>query len=930
MHRGWFVLKKGSIAHHEIMVISYVVSNGEVWGSSVRIRAAIDVTQSLKRALKVQTVLGDEHLISFTYERLPNFCYLCGCLGHLSRQCELQFQEGFSDPGDNPPFGNWLRASTPLNSRGRDVHNVPRRPTFLSNSSLQSQSSAPLSTEALLSSATSEGLPRKRHLVDEASEDEVVSQGPSKGIGGPWTVQVLGTMVQTNNPSLVFLAETKCDSRRIENLKRKLDMYGFCIPAKGKSGGLAVLWGKSVNVQLQSYSQNHIDLSVQLENSQDCWRFTGIYGEPEVSKRESTWKLLSQLHSQSQRAWMCADHKALLVRLEDTPIFSCHRSRPWRFEAAWLHSDQCEQIVANSWGRCLEPSNLDGVATHIAACRADLSLWSKMVLKADKGNKKRLESELQRVREGPRTPGVVERCAKLRQELERIAAHEETSWRQRNKEVWLREGDRNTGFFHRKASRRFQTNLISRIKNSEGVWVDNEKDIQQCIMDHFAQVCASNCPRQADIAKGTEYLRPVVDASMARELTMPYTETEVANALFQMAPLKSPGPMDFNATHIVLIPKCKCPEHLSQFRPISLCNVVYKIASKTIANRLKVFLDKIISPVQSAFVPGRLISDNILLAFEINHFLNTKSKGKQGWMALKLDVSKAYDKVEWSFLERVMSKLGFPPSFVRLVTLCISSVSYSFLLGAERASRIRGVSVCRGAPSISHILFADDTLIFCRASREGTRAVKDILEVYRLASGQEINFSKSSVAFSRNTGEDLCTNIVVELNIRRENKMELYLGLPSRAARPKRDLFAIIRDKVWSKITGWNEKLLSQAGKEILIKSVIQAVPTYAMACFRLPISLLKEIQSMVADFWWSNQGHNKIHWISWQRMCESKLLGGLGFRQLHLFNLAMLAKQLWRIWSYPEKLLSRVLKARYFPRCDVFSATLGNRPSFT
>ncbi|KAL0409022.1 UNVERIFIED_CONTAM: putative mitochondrial protein [Sesamum radiatum] len=310
---------------------------------------------------------------------------------------------------------------------------------------------------------------------------------------------------------------------------------------------------------------------------------------------------------------------------------------------------------------------------------------------------------------------------------------------------------------------------------------------------------------------------------MTEDLLLPYTEAEVTRALSQMAAFKSPGPdgvppiffqkfwhivkqdvvpyvlhvlnschmpPKLNSTHIVLIPKCKNPENLSQFRPISLCNVVYKLASKTVANRLKLLLDHIISPAQSAFVPGRLITDNILLAFELNHFLNTKTKGRQGFMALKLDVSKAYDKVEWAFLEQVMYKLGFPSPFIRLVMLLVSSVSYSFMLGgsqfghviperglrqgdpispylfllctesfssllqtAELDGSIQGVSVCRQAPPISHLLFADDTLIFSRASLADSRAIQTVLDTYRRASGQEINLSKSSVSFSRNTRE---------------------------------------------------------------------------------------------------------------------------------------------------------------------------------
>ncbi|KAL0423206.1 UNVERIFIED_CONTAM: hypothetical protein Sradi_0855400 [Sesamum radiatum] len=153
-------------------------------------------------------------------------------------------------------------------------------------------------------------------------------------------------------------------------------------------------------------------------------------------------------------------------------------------------------------------------------------------------------------------------------------------------------------------------------------------------------------PLQEDIAKGTECLLCVVNTSMVEELLQPYMTIKVTKGL--------------NSTHIVLIPKCKHPEYLTQFHLISLCNVVYKIASKLIANRLKHLLDNVISPAQSSFVSGKVITDNILLAFELNHFLNSKTTSRQGWMALKLDVSKAYDK---SCLVLSFSRLtgGMPP-----------------------------------------------------------------------------------------------------------------------------------------------------------------------------------------------------------------------------------------------------------------------------
>jgi hypothetical protein len=208
----------------------------------------------------------------------------------------------------------------------------------------------------------------------------------------------------------------------------------------------------------------------------------------------------------------------------------------------------------------------------------------------------------------------------------------------------------------------------------------------------------------------TNLVNAVVTDAMNEALCATYTEKEISDALFQIGPLKAPGPDGFparflqrnwgllkdevvaavqlffesgimpsevNDTAIVMIPKKNEPQELKDFRPISLCNVTYKVVSKCIANRLRLILDEIIAPTQSAFIPGRLITDNALMAFECIHSIQTGGAARSKFCAYKLDMAKAYDRVDWSFLEGVLAKLGFQSKWIRWVMACVTSVRYS-------------------------------------------------------------------------------------------------------------------------------------------------------------------------------------------------------------------------------------------------------------
>ncbi|XP_075496425.1 uncharacterized protein LOC142533502 [Primulina tabacum] len=614
-----------------------------------------------------------------------------------------------------------------------------------------------------------------------------------------------------------------------------------------------------------------------------------------------------------------SDHCPLLVTV---PVFARGPSS-FRFQRMWLRHHGFLQTVRLNWNLPCSLFGMPRLFAKLKRLKFHLKWWNRDVFgnifdKITEAERAVLSAEAacETDPSALNWTSLSDRIA----DLARVTAMEADFWKQKAACNWLEDGERNTKLFHNMVRKKRVANKIFRIWDN-GVCLSSPAQIQQSGTSFFQNLLTGDpfvldCPDFSGfpsvisavendgffVTPSLEEVRAIVFSISPDSVAGPdgfssaffqhcweIVHQDVLGAVldfFQGSPL----PQSFTATTITLIPKVESAHAWSDFRPISLCNVTYKIISKLLYSRLRIVVERLVSLNRSGFVPGRLISDNILLAQELTHSLNLPTRGCN--IILKLDMAKAYDRVQWPFLFEVLRHFGFSERVVALVSACISHCHFSVNInGAEYLSRgldrlylqhpaLRFRSGCDIL--ISHLAYADDIIIFANGGSRGIQRLMDLLHHYENCSGQLVNAAKSSLILPPRCSERLRSRILRLTGFAEGHLPLKYLGVPLFRGNRVCSLFEPLLQLIRRKLEGWETRTLSPGSRMTLIRSVLLSMPIYLFQVVQPPLAVMEKLELTFNAFLWGSRPlEKKWHWARWSRACLPVLEGGLGFRRL-------------------------------------------------
>uniref|UniRef100_A0A2N9FE83 CCHC-type domain-containing protein n=1 Tax=Fagus sylvatica TaxID=28930 RepID=A0A2N9FE83_FAGSY len=827
-----------------------------------------------------------------------------------------------------------------------------------------------------------------------------------RGVLNPCFRRALLDLLNINDPAILILTETRLGGARAAELAKSFPFDGFlCTNTIGFAGGIWILWkAAAVELELLTSTEQEIHVSAQVKDSNSLWLLSAIYASPRRSERRVLWKnlmVISGLHNlpwvmvgdfndiisgdekwggnspvasriaeynncmntcsmldlgfsgpkytwsngqdistlimqRLDRAWVNSEWRILFPEAYVTHLTRTHSDhcpillslwpssknslpRPFRFENIWLSHPEFPTVVDKAWAApCPNLSSTFDLFTSL------VTTWNKNTFGNIFQRKKRTLARITGMQVALAT-NPSEASARLekslRMEYGNILKLEEDFWALKSRVGWVVEGDRNTKFFHTTTLVRRRYNKIVRIRNNMGDWIVDSQLIRNHIQQGFIDLFStSHVSSVSSFAAPT--WAPCVSVAEALNLTTTVLPLEIKESLWSLKPFKAPGPDGLHPGFF---------QH--SWHQVDLSLIISYLL------------------YQTAFVPGRRGVDNVIIAQELIHTIQ-KKKGRLGHFILKIDLEKAYDRIEWSFIREVLILFKFPMSLVQLILECISSSScailynggqmdffqptrgirqgdplspYIFILCMEylslkifeacNAKTWKPIRASRRGPAFSHLFFADDLLLCAEASTSCCLTISRVLEDFCCVSGQKINLSKSKAFFSPNVRPENRTSLCDILKVSSTPDLGRYLGFPLKSnGRNTRDSNFIV-ERVQAKLSNWKAKLLSPAGRLVLIQAVTSAVPAYYMQSTALPSSICTTLDRINRNFLWgSSEEKKKMHMVGWDKICRAKSLGGLGLYACKPRNVAMLAKLNWRLLQEKDALWARTILAKYSP----------------
>ena len=657
-----------------------------------------------------------------------------------------------------------------------------------------------------------------------------------------------------------------------------------------------------------------------------------------------------------------SDHAVITIILEPTKV---RLKKPFKFYNFLIKNQDFLATVFTSWFSF----NITGSTMYRVSKK--LKLLKNVIRELSRQNYSGIEKQTAQAHEKMlhaqtvmlSSPSVLNATYELQavHYWEELSVTEATFFFQRSHINWISFGDGNTRLFHRYAASRQAVNHIHFLISDTWERIESQFGIQELCIKYFADLLGSPVSQPMFIQSDLDLLFDFkCSAEQVAGFEKAFTADDIRNDFFSLPKNKNGGPdgysskffpatwsigpevteaileffnsgclmKQWNSANLVLIPKKLNASLATDFRPISCLNTVYKVIFKLLASRLKEILPLMVSKSQSAFLPGRLLAENVLLATDLVKGYNTQALSPRGM--LKVDLRKAFDCVRWDFILAFLRALDIPESYIRLISECISTASFSvsvngvsggfftstkgirqgdplspylFVLAMECLSRLLlsryeagsiGYHSRTAHLKISHLMFADDVMVFFDGTSNSLHGIAECLDDFASWSDLHMNTTKTELFTS---GIDQSESTAIVSYGFPSGKFPIrYLGPPLMSRKLKISEYSLLMTKSFQ---SWSAKLLFFAGRLQLLKTVIFGTINFWVSAFIQPKGCIKDIESLCSRFLWSGNIENRgIAKVAWSTVCLPKEEGELGLRSFTVWNQVLCLKFIWLLLS--------------------------------